>query len=197
MKISAKAAFACLILVLFVVMALFLWPQSGAKLEAYVVPTPNVMIDTGRGECQATELWVLNCETKQRELVLRGRYDDDLKKTIAAIYGPVFSLDQKSIYYVSSTFTTSGAIWRVDLKTKKNVYLIDGDTVNVIPDGKYKGMLLVDRSFIKSDRNGETMGRSDYLWLVFADGKPSFEIGKSEGADAVRFRAEHLRKARE
>ena len=139
----------------------------------------------------------MNRETKRCELVLRGRYDDDLMKTIACINHPVFSLDQKSIYYVSAAFATSGAIHRVDLKTKEDVFVIDGGSVDVIPDGKYKGLLLVDRALIKFDQNGETMGRNDYLWLVFADGKPFFEIGQSEGADAVRFRAENLKKTRE
>ena len=164
-------------------------------MEAIVMPTPHILVGTGCGDIEATELWLIDRETGQREFVLRGREDADLKKTIADIAGPVFSLDRKSIYFVSAAWATSGSIQRVDLNTKQVVFVIDGNSVDIITDGIYKGMLLVDRALIKFDKNGESLGRDSYLWLVSADGKPVREIGQTDEADAVKFRAEQLKKA--
>ena len=170
--------------------------REGSQLEAYVVPTPDVMVGTGCGDLQATELWVLNRETKQREFVLRGRGDADIEKIIADISDPVFSLDWKSIYFASAAWAVSGSIQKVDLKTKQVVFIIDGNSVDMIPRGKHKGMLLVDRALIKFGKAGESLGRDSYLWLVSANGKPLFEIGLSGGPEDIKFRAEHLRKTK-
>ena len=59
-------------------------------------------------------------------------------------------------------------------------------------DGKHAGYLLVVRGLIKYDRNGESLGRDGYLWLVSPTGRRNREIGQSEDATATEFRKANL-----
>lgn len=149
--------------------------QGTSILTAFVKRTPDTLISTGSGECEATELWVENGKT--RELLVRGRADDDITKTIAEISDPKFDPEMRTLYFVSAAWATSGSIQKVDLKSKKISYLIDGNGVEVIFSGPNKGRLIVDRALIKHDENGESTGRNSYLWLVSPEGKPMYEIG--------------------
>lgn len=168
--------------------------DAKSTLEAVIVRTPHDIIETGCGGVEATELWVFSPDTKQREFILKGRGDPDATKTIANISSPIFSFDEKSIYFVSAAWAVSDSIQKVDLKTKQVEFVIDGNSVEIIPQGACKGMLLIDRSLIKYDTNGNSLGRDMYLWLVSAEGKLVREIGRTDCKEAVAFRAEHLKK---
>jgi hypothetical protein len=69
----------------------------------------------------------------------------------------------------------------------------DGITLEVVPKGKYRGFLLVDRALMKFDKNGDSLGRDVYLWLVSPDGKPIKEIGHAAGKAASNFRGKYLK----
>ncbi len=162
------------------------------ELKPFVVPTPGKVISTGSGECEATELWILDATTGRKELLVAGRDDDDPKKVIADISDPILSLKQDAIYFETAAWMVSGAIHRVDLKTKKISFVIDGSIVGLIPTGRYAGSLLVERALIKFDANGESLGRDIYLWLVSPDGNIRHEIGLVYGAAAEGFVRRHL-----
>ena len=165
---------------------------ADSNLVAIVQRTPHKMVATGFGESEATELWVLNKETNRKEFILRDKPNEDPSKAISEIADPVFSPDMRSIYFVSAAWATSGSIQKVDLKSKKVRFLIDGNSVEVIPKGPYKGMLFVDRSLIKFDKKGESLGRDMFSWLVSPNGKPKFEIGLAEGSAVKKFRKLHM-----
>ena len=54
----------------------------------------------------------------------------------------VLSADEKSLYFSSSAWVTSACIHRVDLETKKELSLGDGEPIRVLEAGPYKGALL-------------------------------------------------------
>ena len=113
-------------------------------------------------------------------MLLRGHDAPDAKNIVAEITSPVLSLDGDYAYFVSAAFATSDAIHRLNLRDGTETFLIDGDTLAIIPTGPQRGLLLVDRALIKLDASGESLGRAKYLWLVSPDGSPLREIGPTE-----------------
>jgi len=161
------------------------------KFIAFVRDTPGVLVTAGVGDINATELWLLNVSTRKAELLVRGKSGPEMEKTIAGIASPRFSLDGRTIYFLSFAWVTSGSIQMVSVKTKKLRFITDGVALDVIyKAGEYRGFLLIDRALIKSDSNGNSLGRDVYLWLYSPDGKPVREIGQTDGEAAEKFRAE-------
>jgi len=163
------------------------------KSIAFVRDTPSVLVSAGAGDVNATELWLVNIDTKKADLLIKGKDDPQIERTLAGFESPRFSPDSSSIYFISAAWATSSSIQKISLYTKKVRFMIDGVSLEVIPKGKYSGFLLVDRALIKFDKNGESLGRDVYLWLVSPDGKPIKEIGQAEGKAASDFRKIHLK----
>jgi hypothetical protein len=161
---------------------------SDEKYAVWVKDTPTQQVETGSGEIPATELWIKKEPNGEPRLLVKGRYDPDIKKTIAGISNPCFSVDRKNIYFVSEAWATSGSIQRVAVDGGAVNFVIDGNSVDVIQRGHYSGKLLVERALLKSDKNGETLGREMYLWLVDVDGRPIKEIGLADDESSIEFR---------
>jgi hypothetical protein len=50
--------------------------HGGEPQQAAIVrPTPKIRVSTGRGDFEATELWLLDKKTSREELILRGKDD--------------------------------------------------------------------------------------------------------------------------
>lgn len=140
--------------------------------------TPGMMVSTGLGDFQATELWLTATDKNTAELIVRGREDPDIQKTIANITDPALSADNRFIYFLSEAWATSGSLQKVEIATKKASFVIDACGFEIIKTGIFEGLLLVDRHLIEDN------GRDSYLWLVSPDGKPIRQIGQFE-SDAV------------
>src|ERR1022692_807498 len=80
------------------------------RIVAVVRSTPNFIVAGGCGECEATELWLLNEETNHAELLVRGAYNADMTKFIGDIRNPVFSQDRRVIYFMSEAWAVSGSV---------------------------------------------------------------------------------------
>lgn len=157
-----------------------------------VRPTPQLLVGTGAGDCEATELWLVDRAAGTERLLVRGRDDRDPAHIIADISRPVFSPDGTSVYFLSAAYAVTGTVKRVDLATGAVTNLIDGTAFEVIPRGPYAGHLLVERALIKRDAAGNSLGRDGYTWLVSADGRPLREIGPTGGPEDARFKAQNL-----
>ena len=172
-----------------IIVALLLLPLAAlAHPRCYVQPTPNLVVSTGCGDCEATELWLVRREGEAPERLVVGHDDDDIEKVIADISDPVFSLDSRHIYFRSAAWAVSGSIQRVDTRTHEVKFIVDGNSVEVIPSGPHRGDLLVVREIIRFDAHGESLGRESYLWLVSTTGQPRREIGFTHGPADKRFR---------
>jgi len=158
------------------------------KYLVWVKDTPNEMVSTGCGGTPATELWIQEMPNGRPRLLIRGHEDSKIEKTVAGIHDPCFSSDQKRIYFLSAAWATSDSVQCIDLSSGKVRFVIDGFSVEEIVQGKFKGKLLVVRALIKFDKNGESLGRDDYLWLVKADGTPIREIGRLDDKSVAEFR---------
>ena len=165
--------------------------SSDGRWRVEVRDTPGVQVSTGSGDVAASELWLVDVRTKKAERLLRGRADKDIKKTLAAFSVPCFSLDNRALYFVSAAWATSGSVQRLDLRTRRVQFLVDGDDISVIRRGPDRGALLVERALIKQDKRGESLGRGQYVWVVSPTGKPLRELGPAESKAVAAFRAKY------
>lgn len=56
-----------------------------------------------------------------------------------------WSLDDKSIYFLSSAWATSFAVHRVDVATGAERFVVDAVELKIIQNGPYRGMFLISR----------------------------------------------------
>ncbi len=153
----------------------------------FVRDTPGVTVDTGSGGCNATELCLIDVAARKTEVLVKGRADDDMKKVLAAMSAPCFSLDDKTIYFNSAAWAVSNSVQRLEIASKEVRFITDGDSVVVVPKGKHAGSLLISRALIKHDKHGESLGRRSYLWIYAADGKGGKEVNDKEDYSAEDF----------
>jgi len=150
------------------------------KLVAFVRGTPDRIIATGAGDAEATELWIVGSDGRKPAVLVRGRESKDMHQVIAGILGAQFSPDGRHLYFISSAWATSGAVHAIDLATRKERFFTDGSGLEIVPNGDYKGCLLVQKHkyFIGG-------GTYDWFWLIKPDGK---EVGPV-GEDTENFRS--------
>ena len=72
-------------------------------------------------------------------------------------------------------WATSAAIHEVDLKTKKERFVCDGNELGIVSKGKYKGNLVVNQHRYYSNSDG---GSYDHYYLVDENGKVLKELGE-------------------
>ena len=83
------------------------------KSIAFVRDTPGVLVSTGAGDVNATELWLVNIDTKKADLLIKGKDDPQPEKTLAGFDSPCFSPDSRFIYFISAAWATSNSIQKI------------------------------------------------------------------------------------
>src|SRR5437660_9310569 len=73
---------------------------------AFVRRTPGKTVQTSLSDTEATELWVVNSDGKQPELLVSGKEDEDPKRSLADFSSPQFSPDGRRIYFMSIGWVT-------------------------------------------------------------------------------------------
>jgi Tol biopolymer transport system component len=161
--------------------------SSDGQFIAFIRDTPNLKINTGSGEQHGTELWLLNTNNLQSELLVRGKEDAKIENTLAALSTPRFSSNNRFIYFSSAAWATSSSIQKVDVATHLVSFITDGNSLDIIEKGKLAGHLLIQRAIIKFDKNGDSLGRNLYLWLFSPEGKAIKEIGQIDSKQVETF----------
>ena len=74
-------------------------------------------------------------------------------------------------------WATSGAVHSIDLQSGKKRFVCPGNSLEIIPEGEYKGNLMVGqhRYFIAG-------GSYDWLWLIQPDGQTVGAIAPDDEA---------------
>ena len=94
---------------------------------------------------------------------------------------PQFSADGERIYFLSAEWATSHALCVLDLSTRRAQFICDAIQFEVVPDGEYRGDLIVlkHKYFVDS-------GSYDWYWLVTPDGKEVGPIGPEENMETFK-----------
>jgi hypothetical protein len=124
---------------------------------------------------QNDELWIMNVSGDNAHSILIGHNDEDVKKNLTELNNLLFALDGKAVYFLSAAWVTSNAIHKVDLTTNKQHFVTDGNSLELVPSGKYKGYLIVSKH--KYHKGG---GSYEDYWLVSPKGKAIKSLGEDE-----------------
>ncbi len=125
-------------------------------------------------------LWIADINGKQKMI---DPDTSDKAKEIKRIvdHSVQFSPDGKKIYFITNRWVTSGAVHRVDINGSNHRFLIAGNSLQILPKGRYKGHLIVDqhRYFIAAG------GSYDWYWLFDPNGKEIGPIGPDLTEDVI------------
>jgi dipeptidyl aminopeptidase/acylaminoacyl peptidase len=88
-----------------------------------------------------------------------------------SVHSPVFSLDGGFVYILASRWATSDAVYQVNLASRTERFIIDGNTETVIRNGPWRGYLLVSRH-----RYRPTGGSYNPTFVVRSDAKVMFMV---------------------
>jgi len=160
--------------------------SKDGQLIVFVRETPSFKIDTGLGDVENNELWIAETaggRPPRRVLVGRpGGFREDESLVLAGFAAPQFSPDKRRIYFSSTVWATSPAVWMLDLATGQTGLLAVGFGPEVLQRGNYAGHVIVRKNFLRL-----TPGRVLRYVLLDPDGKEVGEIGESE-ANLEEFR---------
>ena len=133
-------------------------------------------------EILADQVWTVDPVTGKERLLVSDRIPEKgditkrLQQTIAHIDDPslCFSPDGSRLYFISSAWVVSGALHTVDIASRSEHFMLAANSVEVVPSGKYKGHLIVNRH-----RYFLGCGSYDWWWLIDPTGREIGPVGNS------------------
>lgn len=121
------------------------------------------------------QIWIYNTATRNEKLLVANNFQcNKPEKQIIDPSELTFSPDSKILYFLTSAWTTSGALHGVNIDGTRQHYIVPANSLEVITKGTYKGYLIVNqhRYFIPPG------GSYDWYWLVSPDGKDEGPLGE-------------------
>ena len=140
--------------------------SSDQSLIAFVHSGHGRAISTGTGDYEPSELWLYDLVHKKTEQVLASKSARRMEDVIATFTNIQFSNDSKAIYFLTDAWTTSAAVHRVDLQSRRQTYIAPGNSLEVIREGKFKGDLKV-----RQHRYHKERGSYDCDYILSPEGK--------------------------
>ena len=134
------------------------------------------------GSTNPTNLYLHDVASGRTLLLLESRETEEPSTNLRFFHGPTFSLDGGYLYVLAGAWVTSDAVHQVNIRTGADRFVIDGNSVAVIRNGRYAGYLLVNRHVYRGEE-----GAWDPTFVVRPDGKESFMVpgsGEDEAAAA-------------
>ncbi|AQV96434.1 hypothetical protein BJN34_21435 [Cupriavidus necator] len=144
---------------------------------AFVRRVPDRTVDTALGSECADQIWVIGADASGARRLVEGWDHMDPKRALAGLRSPSFSPDGRSIYFLSTAWATSQAVHVVSLDDGREHFVTDGNTLEVVYAGKYKGTLVVNKH--KYWLGG---GSYDWFWLVSPTGREIGAVGPEDGS---------------
>lgn len=137
-----------------------------ARIGNQVIPD-SCDIDAKYGN----EIWLYDFSTKKEKRLVENNFQcDKPKKQITDPRDLLFSPDNKMIYFITSAWTTSGAVHAVNVNGKHLRFVTDGNEFEIVQAWPYKGDLVVNQHRYRF--KGDTpLGSYDWDWLFSPTGK--------------------------
>jgi len=132
-------------------------------------------VQTALDESPATDLVRVDVRTGVARGLVRARGSATPERTLASFSDVAFSPDSRTVYFVSGAWVVSGAVHAVDVATGRERYLMPGNSVAVVPRGKYRGHLMVGQH-----RYFLGQGSYDWVWLMTPAGRQVGPIGETD-----------------
>jgi len=139
--------------------------KSGRDADAELAPDNTFIVfarqahtftpDTHVSVIKESEIWTVSTTegSEPQRLYTRPSRDPEFKHVLTS---PKLSLDSKSVYFMSDFSVTSGALWRLDLATRRAKMLIAGAVdYGIIRGGTRNGQLIVQKRSTCTEPLGE------------------------------------------
>jgi hypothetical protein len=122
--------------------------SSDKKTYAFVKQGKET-VPTGSGDASVDVIYVSTSNEPARPLFKKGTTFETGQKigriTLSGIGNLVFSPDKTELYFTSAAYAVSDIVLAINLKTSKIRHVIDGNSIQLITSGKWKGNLLIQR----------------------------------------------------
>jgi Tol biopolymer transport system component len=115
------------------------------RMVVFVRTVKGEPVSTGSSEGLPTELWVTDIRTLKAEMLVASKQAEDMKEVLAGFTYPQFSVDGKRIFFLSAAWATSDAVHCVDIASKRQRFVTDGNSLEVIRSGALKGKLRINQ----------------------------------------------------
>jgi hypothetical protein len=121
----------------------------------------------------ANELWVIGTDGKNPQRLVT--YGKNQSYSVSMIHHPQFFPNNQDIAFEAALAVVEGGIYRVNRVTHQLHLITRGNSLEVIPVGKYKNYLIVQRHkyFLAG-------GSYDWYWLINPQGKEIDPIGEED-----------------
>lgn len=107
--------------------------------------------DAFKGDITLSELWFRDVKTGKEDLLIKSGPTESLNLVdapdeISGIYSAVFSGDGKTLYFTDQlAYVTSGAVYSINLETKKINFISGTNYLDIVKTGKYKDFLILNK----------------------------------------------------
>jgi hypothetical protein len=149
------------------------------RLVTFVRDTPQLTVVGPTGDDHpATEIWVVGADgTSPRMLVRGGETKNSNGVPLGTFSSPRFAPDGTHIYFLTQAAVVQGAVYSVDLATRKLREVCVGNLLQVIRKGEYAGDLVVEQHRL-------LMGGGAYYWVyvLTPDGRQLGTLGEQGDA---------------
>lgn len=126
-------------------------------------------------EEESNDLWMMDANGEHARVLVSAHPDAEMEKSLTEFNNPLFGLDGSTVYFSCAAWATSNSIHRVNWLQGQPVFITDGNSLALVPSGKYAGYLIVFKH--KYRKAG---GADDAYWLVSPQGKDLRRIGDEE-----------------
>lgn len=143
----------------------------------------------GRAEEEEEErstLYLVDLRTAKVERLVQPHASDEPRRVFLRPRHPVFSLDSQSVFVSVDAWATAAAIHRIRIVDRTDHFVIDGNSNDVVPVGRWRGNLVVWRHLYRRRGSG---GSYDIAQIVSPTGKILGAIPGSGGprGEAIAF----------
>jgi dipeptidyl aminopeptidase/acylaminoacyl peptidase len=122
-----------------------------------------------------SNIWSMDTSGNNQRVLVNAHAASIPEDNLSGLDMPTFAPDGKLIYFISAAWTTSGAVHVLDVRIGKTWFLSPGNTLKMVPWGKYAGNLIVSKH--KYFAGG---GAYDFYWLISPTGEEIMPIGDTE-----------------
>jgi Tol biopolymer transport system component len=151
----------------------------GKDSQASLSPDGKQLVFIREMDNKDTELWLMDVTGQNARALVQTHEQEqkheDIKQSLRELNNPLFSLDGKSVYFLSAAWAVSNAVHLLDLASNKQRFVTDGNSLQLVPAGKYRGYPIVSQH--RYHKHG---GSYEAFWLISPKGKAIKYLGEQQ-----------------
>ena len=149
--------------------------SADQKLVTFVRENSKIMSENHFETLPATEIWKAPTDGSEvASMVVRHDHPLDEKGVIRNFSRPVFSNDNSKIYFLTTGWVTSRAIYSAKISDSSARFITGGNSLEIVRSGKWADNIITTKH--KYFVGG---GSYDWYWLICPEGKTIGPLGEN------------------